>query len=303
MAYVAFDLDNTLGFFELTNPMAFLWSPDFLENPEQSSSNTRLEISATIHNKLKKARQHFANNLLKDNDLLSVVLRPNIDVIFSQLLAAKKKNKLKAVIIYSNTGVTYSMELAKYLIEKKYKSPNLIALMADHWHPLRIADRPRYVPEGRYVQPEKTIKTLQILFKAATGQASAPPPNKIMFVDDRDPKHKLQQQESEGLTYVVPTSFYPRVTDYQKRSLLFLALEALQACHLLDDQEYLASGFCHRNISLMPYHKMQKRQVNGFPSLLAHVWHEISGVDSGHWEPDTIALESRVHEFLKKIYS
>jgi len=53
----------------------------------------------------------------------------------------------------------------------------------------------------------------------------------------------------------------------------------------------------------MPYHKMQKRQVNGFPSLLAHVWQEISGVDSGHWEPDTIALESRVHEFLKKIYS
>jgi hypothetical protein len=122
-----------------------------------------------------------------------------------------------------------------------------------------------------------------------------------MFVDDRDPKHKLEQQESEGLTYVIPTSFYPRITDYQKRSLLFLALEALQACHLLDDEEYLASGFCHRNISLMPYHKMQKRQINGFPSLLAHVWHEIKGVDSSHWEPDTIALESRVHTFLKKI--
>ena len=298
MAYVAFDLDNTLGFFELTNPMAFLWSPDFLENPEQSAPNGRLELSAAIHNKLKRARQHFANSLLKDPELLALVLRPNLDVVIPQLIHAKKAKKLKATIIYSNTGVTYSMELAKYLIEKKYKTPNFISLMADNWHPLRVADRPRYVPEGRYVQPEKTIKTLQILFKAATGETSIAPPNKIMFVDDRHPKHKLQYQESEGLTYVVPTGFFPRVTEYHKRSLLFLALDALHSADLLSDDAYLTSGFCHRKIVLSP---VNHKQVNGFPDLFAHVWSAIRRVESNRWEPDTIRLEQAVHRFLKEI--
>jgi len=97
MAYVAFDLDNTLGFFELTNPLAFLWSPDFLENPEQSAINHRLEISTSLNNKLKKARTTFANSLLEDSSILSIIIRPNIDAIITPLL---KKNNLKTMIIY-----------------------------------------------------------------------------------------------------------------------------------------------------------------------------------------------------------
>ena len=298
MAYVAFDLDNTLGFFELTNPLAFLWSPDFLENPEQSAPNARLELSAKIHNKLKKARINFANNVLSDPELVTLILRPNLDVIFPPLIQAKKAGELKAIIIYSNTGVTYSMELAKYLIEKKYKAPGLISLMADHWHPLRVADRPRYVPEGRYIQPNKTIKTLQLLFKTATGQKTTVPVNKILFMDDRDPKHKLEEQESEGLTYVVPSAFHPRITDYHKRVILFLALESLDKCNLLNDDAYLSSGFCHRSI---PYDMTKQHRIDGFPSLLMHVGNKINAVESNRWVPDTITLESQIHRFLDKI--
>jgi hypothetical protein len=296
MAFVAFDLDNTLGFFELTNPLAFLWSPDFLENPEQSAPNARLDLTAKLHNKLKKARQRFADNLLADPELINLVLRPNIDVIFPPLIQAKKAGKLKAIIIYSNTGVTYSMELAKYLIEKKYKAPGLISLMADHWHPLRVADRPRYVPEGRYVQPEKTIKTLKILFKAATGLKA--PTNKIMFMDDRDPKHKLQEQEAEGLSYIVPTAFHPQTTEHQKRAILFLALESLDKCGLLSDEAYLSSGFCHRKI---PYDYVKIHPVRGFPELFSYVWEKIEGVESGRWAPDTLALESDVFKYLDHV--
>ena len=297
MAYVAFDLDNTLGFFELTNPLAFLWSPDFLENPEQSAPNARLELSARLHNKLKQARNRFADNILKDPELLNLILRPNLDVIIPQLVRAKKQKKLKSVIIYSNTGVTYSMELMKYLVEKKYKAPNLIMDMADHWHPLRVADRPRYVPEGRYVQPEKTLKTLQILFKAATGEKKPPPPDKILFMDDRDPKHKLEANEAEGLTYVVPSAFHPRITDYHRRAVLFLALEALHKCELLSDDSYLQSGFCHR---LIPYEHVKRFRVDGFPTLFEYVSEQINKVESGIWIPDTIALEKQFYIFLKK---
>jgi len=299
MAYVAFDLDNTLGFFELTNPLAFLWSPDFLENPEQSAVNQRLEISSKLNTKLKRARATFADSLLNDSDLLSLVIRPNIDAILVPLL--KNKKKLKAVIIYSNTGVTYSMELAKYLIEKKFRAPGLISLMADHWHPLRVADRPRYVPEGRYVQPEKTIKTLQLLFRTALGTKKVVPVNKIMFVDDRNPKHKLEAQEAEGLTYIVPTAFFPvRFTDYQKRFKLFLTLEALDREGLLSDEEYLSSGFCNR---IIPYDYTKRHPVSGFPSLYNYVWDKVMEVklSKNTWAPDTISLEGQVEHYLQNI--
>jgi len=297
MAYVAFDLDNTLGFFELTNPLAFLWSPDFLENPEQSAINHRLEISTSLNNKLKKARTTFANSLLEDSSILSLIIRPNIDAIITPLL---KKNNLKTMIIYSNTGVTYSMELAKYLIEKKFKKPNMISLMADHWHPLRVADRPRYVPEGRYVQPEKTIKTLQLLFRTALGIKTIPPITKILFVDDRNPKHKLEQEEKNGLTYIVPTAFFPKFTEYQKRHILFIALEALDREGVLSDTEYLNSGFCNRTI---PYSHVKKYFVKGFPSLYKYVWDTVMELKppNNPWIPDTITLQTQTKIFLHNI--
>jgi hypothetical protein len=298
MAYVAFDLDNTLGFFELTNPLAFFWSPDFLENPEQSAVNHRLEISNKLNNKLKKARKIFADSLLQDSNMLSLVIRPNIDSLLIPLLKAKKR--VKTVIIYSNTGVTYSMELAKYLIEKKFKWPGLFSLMADHWHHLRIADRPRYVPQGRYVQPEKTIKTLQLLFRNAVGEKTLPPIDKIMFVDDRNPKHKLQEQEKDGLTYIVPTSFFPNPSMYQKKTIMFLALEALNRAGLLSDEEYLSSGFCNR---VIPYDWTKRQRVTGFTSLYSYVWDRVTELhpEENIWIPDTISLQRQVQHFLQNI--
>ena len=290
MAYVAFDLDNTLGFFELTNSFAFLWSPDFLENPEQSAPNAQLEISSTLNKKLTKARETFAAELLKDPQLLSTVLRTNLDDMILPLLKAD----VKGVIIYSNTGVTYSMELAKYLIEHKYNCPGFIKLMADHWHPLRVADRPRYVPEGRYVQPEKTIKTLQLLFRSATGVA--PPPSDILFVDDRTPKHKLEAQEAEGLTYIVPKAFYPTISNDQRRRILFVAFESLQRCGVFNE-EYMASGFCNRNI---PYHHTKKLKIDGFPALLGFVWKQVLGIENHVWTEDK-DLIAEFTTYLKKV--
>jgi hypothetical protein len=150
MAYVAFDLDATLGFFEITNPLAFLWSPDWLENPEQSALNGRLTLSHGLRVKLSRARIAFANALFANKELLNIVLRPNLDAFFPHLIQAKKAKKVKSIIIYSNTSVTYSMELAKALIEKKFRAPRLFSLMADHWNPLRSADRPTFIPKNTY---------------------------------------------------------------------------------------------------------------------------------------------------------
>ncbi|NBV77519.1 hypothetical protein EBR66_05135 [bacterium] len=298
MAYVAFDLDSTLGFFEVTNPLAYFWSPEWLNNPEQSAVNRRLELSSKLHVKLAKARAYFANSLLTHPDVLFLVLRPNLNVVFEPLLAAKRNRKLKSVIIYSNTSVMYSIELAKYLIEKRFKAPGLISLMVDHWHPLRNADR-HTSSTGVYVQPEKTLQTLRVLFRTATKSNVTPPTNKIMFMDDRRPKHKLQEQEAEGLTYIVPSAFYPKVTELDKKLILLLALQALQKAELLSDHEYLNSGFCYRTI---PYDYTKRYRVYGFLSLFNYVWRRMQNVTSNtDWKSDTDALQARVQEFLEKV--
>jgi len=300
MAYVAFDLDATLGFFELTNQLAYLWSPDFLDNPEQSAVNKPLGLSTKLTSKLKRARMIFANSLLRDTELLYIVLRPNLDSIFIPLLNAKKNNKLRSVIIYSNTSVSYSMELAKYLIEHIYHSPNLIGLMADHWNPLRSADRPTFIPKNTYVQPNKTITTIKLLFQEATRSKRVPQTNKIIFFDDRDPKHKLQEQEKEGLTYVVPTAFYPAFTEHHARSILFLAFEALHRSGLLSDKEYLDSGFCNR---VIPYEFTKRHRIRGFPALYMYVWQQMIKIHPPRnpWISDTEVLRERVNTFLQDI--
>ena len=185
MAHIAFDLDNTLGFFGLTNKLGHFWSKETISNPEQP---TPVKISRKLEIQLARARELFAKLLLKDDNILFTVLRPNLDSMIIPLLEAKRKRKLRAVIIYSNTGSDYSMELAKYLIEERYKCRGFFDLMANHWHPLRTYDHRDSVP-GKYVEPRKTIQTLQKLFKRATYDEEPTPLNKILFVDDREPKH------------------------------------------------------------------------------------------------------------------
>jgi hypothetical protein len=300
MAHVAFDLDNTLGFFEITNKLAFLWSASFLDNPEHSVVNKPLNISTSLHSQLKRARQLFAEKLLKDPAILATVIRPNVDALILPLLEAKKKGKLSAIIIYSNTGVSYSLELAKLLLEKKYDT-SIFSLLADHWHPLRTADHKDHRP-GHYVEPYKTIQTLQLLFKAAvnTKDTRPIPYQNILFVDDRMPKHTLHEQEPEGLTYLVPTHFVPKVTKEQKEYILFLAWMSLEEAGVLRNPEYFRSGFCTRNI---PYEITKVHTIRGFPDLLQYVSQSIEHVKGSvrAWIPDTATLKVKVTRFLKNV--
>jgi hypothetical protein len=298
MAYVAFDLDNTLGFFEITNKFAFLWSPSFLDNPEHSIVNRPLNLPSSLSQQLKRARQIFVDKLLEDKDILNTIIRPNIDSLILPLLEAKKKGKLKTIIIYSNTGVSYSLELAKAILEKKYGT-EIFSLLADHWHPLRAADHKDHRP-GHYVEPYKTIQTLTLLFKSATKEKANIPYKNILFVDDRMPKHTLQVQEVEGLTYLVPTHFVPKITHLQKDYLLFLAWMSLEEAGLLRNPDYFRSGFCTRNI---PYEITKVYTIRGFPDLLAYVFQSVEHVKGSvrAWVPDTASLKAKMTRFLKQV--
>lgn len=310
-AYVAFDLDNTLGFFELTNPLAYLWSPEYLSNPEQSAPNSPLEISARLRTKLRRAREYFASAVATKEELLWLILRPNLNAILDPLVSAWRAGHVKAVVIYSNTSVTYSMELAKALIEHAWRAPGLFRVAADHWSPLRKADRrnrSEHAPT-EYEEPLKTVQTLRTLFRKATvptrsNARPAPliPLKRILFVDDRNPKHALAAQEEGGLTYLVPTCYVPpaEAAPIATRQLLFaLAIEAMNRAGLLRDREYLHSGFCHRQI---PYDWTKLHPIRNCLDLLQWVWGEIEGVKLPReaWREDTAHLAEVTERFLQR---
>jgi len=297
MACVAFDLDCTLGFFEIVNRLANLWSTEHLTNPEQSRNNSRLRISVTLRQKLQRARETFAQSLLKDPSILKTVIRPNLDALFLPLLEAKRTRLLKTIIMYSNTSSNYSIELAKYLIECIYQT-RVFSLEANYWHPLRQADAINY-KAPKYVEPYKTMETLQKLFKKALHQKAPIPVKNILFVDDRIPKHRLEENEAEGLTYIVPTPYAPVVTPQQRDYILFLAFNALVSQGLTKNAEYLNSGFCHRNI---PYDYTKIHRVDGLTSLLEYVRKSMDDASDGStWVPDTRKLSSEVRAFLHQV--
>ena len=292
MAYVAFDLDRTLGFFEIVGPLAFLWSKEFLSNPEQSANNSSIRMSRKLEIQLARARETFARSLLGEPKLLFTVLRPDLAELIQPLL---KSPKFKSAIIYSNTGVSYSVELGKFLIEKYYKAPNFFSLTADHWHPLRDEDL-----TGKFEEPKKTIGTLQKLFRRAAHRRNDVPIKNILFVDDRVPKHELAYQEKEGLTYLNIHPFVPSIKDKQRDHILFLAVSALDKHGLLKSTEYLESGFCHRDI---PYDYTKHHPIRGFRELLSFVKTAMFEVEVGptRWREEVTYIRKTMKEYLENV--
>jgi len=297
MAYVAFDVDSTVGYFEVVNALANFWSPDYINNMEQSVYSGKARISERLAKKLKKARDLFAAELFRHPKLLYTVLRSNIHAMFGPLLKLKRAGLLRAVVLYSNTSVGYSLELAKALIEKLFHSPGLILCMVDHWHPIRTADHPEPLAPLRYIEPVKQFDTLEAIFKRATGSRASVRPTSVLFVDDRRKKHALQAQEREGLTYVVPTPFFVNTTYEQKRKLFELALGALADAGVLGDPEYQVSKFCTRDI---PYDYTNVFFVRNFYQLKGFVWRQMTSAAEykGSWKNDTAKLNREFDYYL-----
>lgn len=130
MAFVGFDLDETLGTF--IGPDPFL---HFLE-PQKFSTNI---ISERLSIKLNIAFNWFAKALLSMEPSLGI-LRPGIIDICRKLLKLKNKGIIKSIIIYSNNGNTSCLRLAARMIEIALHVPEgSFFCNRVHWnHQLRL---------------------------------------------------------------------------------------------------------------------------------------------------------------------
>ena len=276
--FVAFDLDNTLGCFEIVGPLAYFMSPEFLENPEERVGNP-LRISKALRLKLANVRKSFAINLLKRPDLLHTVLRPNLDSMILPVIKHKA-----TTIIYSNTWNVFSAQLAKDLIERAYKIP-IFSLVADVFHPLRA-------PETKsLMNPDKTFPVLERLLRAAAKRQAPIHPEMITFVDDREPMHPIANTK---VNYIKPTPYIPKVSKKVRQEILQIALDAMDIAGLLSNPEYLDSAFCYR--------KIKNTVLRGFPDLFSFVWKEMQGTHYKPvaWRNDTFMIEDEMRRFFEQ---
>jgi hypothetical protein len=241
MALVAFDLDNTLGFFEHIGPWAEFFSVDTLENQFNSDINPNFKLSENIRRRLRLAERRFVYKLLRNSQLLSTILRPNLDAMILPLIKGKYNGTVRAVCIYSNTWNTFSVHIAKQIIEIIYRAPGFFDAVVDASHPIREPDW-----QGRKQGEQiKTFNVLKQIFRVMCGVRKAIEPSDILFIDDRRQKHIIQEDEKAGLTYFKPTEFFPRITDNIREQAFRVGVETLREEGLLESKEYLDSDVFH----------------------------------------------------------
>jgi len=243
MALVAFDLDNTLGFFYHIGIWGNFFSIETFESLFNKKLNPHASISSSLKEKLRKAEALFIKKLLKSPKLLKTILRPDLAKMIKPIIRAKALGRIKAICMYSNTWNPFSVHLAKELIETIYKCNGLFDCVVDATHPIRKADW--LVESG---EPLKTFGTLKRIFKELCHVTKTIHPEEIVFIDDRINKHDLKLYEKDGLRYIQPPAFAPRLTRTNHDDVLMLGMNVLIQTKLIEDLEYLRSDLFHRKV-------------------------------------------------------
>ena len=239
-AYVAFDLDNTLGSFDLIGPWSRVFSIETLENETHKSS-----LTPALKRRLRAAETLFIEKIKANMEMIHLIFRPNLDALIRPLIKAKQAGKIRAVCIYSNTFETFSMYFAKRIIEERYACPGFFDCLVDSTHPIRKYD---WGQNGtNTLQPLKTFHGLKKIFKTLCGVKEAIEPENVLFVDDRRVKHHLEQEEKNGLIYLQVSSYVPEFNEDLRKRAYLMGLQVLLETNLVDYKPFLSSDIFYEN--------------------------------------------------------
>lgn len=284
MALVAFDLDNTLGFFYHIGIWSDFFSVDTIENSFNRKINPGLRLTASLKSKLRRAEALYIKKLLKST-LLKTILRPNLDEFIKPLI--KHRRNIRAVAIYSNTWNSFTPHIAVALIESIYKCHKLFNCIVDATHPIRKHDW-KHEADG---QPAKTFKVLKAIFTNICKVKGPVEPEDILFVDDREPKHQLAK---EGVNYYKTTEFDPKLTSPERHEIFNMGIDVLQETGLLRDEEYLKSDifFCKKYTSTKATVK-----INGIEDLFKIAGKKLlsEGIEGVKFKDDSAQIREFMH--------
>lgn len=276
MALVAFDLDNTLGFFYHIAPVAEFLSPETVTCTIQraAAGNEHLTLSPDVQAAMLVAEERFFEKVFKNGPLLRSLLRPNLDAMIGPVVQARLHGKVRAVILYSNTWNVLTMKLAKCIIETVYDCPGLFSALIDANHPIRLEDWSR-VEAG---EPLKTSHTLKRIFREVVGIKDAIRYRDMIFIDEREPPHSSMLQDvALGLTYLRPTFYAPRVPRTLKHAVRQLLFEALSESGLATNHAYLRSDVFNR---WKLTYDLERVPIRNFIDLMRYVDDEVDDSDA-----------------------
>lgn len=194
MAYVGFDLDETLGRFSAAHYYTLflqpqtvvyegVWSGLYGTQRIQEPIPLSPSLKGILDSAFAKFIQCVAQKELQDPPL--GLLRPSMIDFIQRLKDLKDEGEVKAVVIYSNNGNPALLQLAGGMLETLANAPGLFCNYIHWFHPYRQG-------EVAYRRPGMATKSLAVLKKAfQTGLCSPAeiPEDQIYFFDDLNPPH------------------------------------------------------------------------------------------------------------------
>lgn len=239
MAYVGFDLDETLGRFSTAHYHTLFLQPHIVvyEGVWSGLYGSRLipppiPLSPTLKSLLDNAFSRFVSCVASKEaqDPPLGLIRPSMVDLIQRLKALKDEGEVKAVVIYSNNGNLSLLHLAGQVLETLTNAPGLFCNYIHWYHPFRER-------EVRYGAPGNATKSLAILKKAFQTGLCTPaeiPHDKIYFFDDLDPPHyDLYSELEERYIQLEPYKF-----DAPFEPLDECFVTVLRESGLLESQEY-----------------------------------------------------------------
>lgn len=238
MACVAFDLDNTLGYFSHIGVFADFFSVDNLENNFNKILNPKFKLEPELRAKLRAAAKLYIQKISEDPEIAETILRPNLDALILPVIQGKRSKKIRSVCIYSNTWNSFAIEMGKEIIEAKYKCKGLFDAIVDASHAIRKDDWLNR-SQGHQI---KTFKVLKAIFQDLCGVKGTINPSHIIFVDEREEVHEIAKS---SVNYLKPTEFLPKVSKTILDKIFSAGLDCLEKTGLANSPLYLESDIFH----------------------------------------------------------
>lgn len=246
MAYIGFDLDETLGTFVDISIFTFLLDsvPTEIEHP-----------SPELQEKIERAFDAFAKCLVERDHVIGI-LRPGIMDIAKRLQELKDEDKVKKIVIYSNNANPTSLRLAAKMISYGIgRSEDDFFCNLIHWdHPIRlephekalVGNNPVYhskwlMIHGSEVRRDrpgfalKSTRTLKRAFESGKCAAENVDPTDFFFFDDLIHQNILKTISADHYFHV---NKYQRSVDFKQ--LLECFMKAIQSEGLDTNEEYIA---------------------------------------------------------------
>ena len=239
MAFVGFDLDETLGRFSVPDGHLYFLMPEALYTTQFLPYAPFHQPSDELKTKLTAAFDSFAVCLANKEPALGM-LRPGILQIVGKLSQLKDEGRIRGIVVYSNNGNLAALILATKMIEHLLGKPGLFCNRVNWWNPMR------YGP-GKNIKghrPGAASKSTRVLRESFVGPMCGDivagyqevPVDRLFFFDDLNPPHQ------DIFDQIGPERYF-RVNPYKKDASIaevdacFNA--ALESQNLHQDEEYL----------------------------------------------------------------